>query len=96
MLNTGLNEYFPFSKRIHYTTVLVILSKKMTDTSKELVDRLEKALYQFTYGFTDNQQGMPDHYRGVAAELRQIIKEIENYERWALEEVKTWERPLVG
>jgi hypothetical protein len=47
-----------------------------------------------THGYTENQQGMPDHYRGVAAKLRKIIKQIEGYERWALESAEAWDKDI--
>jgi hypothetical protein len=70
------------------------VSTKMTDTSAILIQDLENALYEMTHGYTDNQQGMPDHYRGVAAKLRKIIKKIEGYERWALESSEAWEKDI--
>jgi len=74
--------------------MLIKQERKMTDTSKQLVADLENALYEMTHGFTDNQQGMPDFYRGVAAKFRNIIKQIEGYERWALEDAKVWETDI--
>jgi hypothetical protein len=70
------------------------VSTKMTDTSKHLVSELKNALYEMTHGYTDNQQGMPDHYRGVAAKFRKIIEKIEGYERWALESAEAWDKDI--
>ena len=65
-----------------------------TKTSQDLVAEVENALYEMTHGFTDNQHGMPDHYRGVAAKFRKIIKQIEGYERWALESAEAWDKDI--
>jgi hypothetical protein len=71
-----------------------ISTKMATETSKQLVAELENALYEMTHGYTQNQQGMPDFYRGVAAKFRRIIKQIEGYDRWALEDAEVWEKDI--
>jgi hypothetical protein len=59
---------------------------------ENLPELLQDALYELTYGFTDNQQGMSGHYRDIAAKLRYIRYKIKEHEKWALECSREWER----
>jgi len=59
---------------------------------ENLPELLKEALYELMYGYTDNQQGMPNHYRQIAANLRYIQQKIKEHEKWALECAREWER----
>ena len=62
---------------------------------EDVLEILEKA-YNDLHDAPPNQQGMPNHLRGVAAEFSEAKELIGVLEKYALDSARSWEKNLSG